>query len=297
MPAARDLSKEKFGRLQPLYPTDKRKNKSIVWMCRCDCGTEKEIPAYVMTGGKVKSCGCLSGGKPCKDLLGKKFGNLEVIRKTEERKGSAVVWECRCGCGNVVLRSSADLKKGRKQSCGCLKKQDIRGKRFGNLVAKKPTTHRKNGYVMWECLCDCGEIVYVDLNSLRNNRVKGHGCSISISSGQNAIKEYLDSIGIKYLMERETLKCVNPDTGYIMPYDFEIPEKKVIIEVQGDQHKQFVKWFHTDMEGFYNQKRKDAYKKKYAEDRGYQVIEIWYSDIYNDTYKENLNKVLNILAV
>ena len=59
MPAARDLSKEKFGRLQPLYPTDKRKNKSIVWMCRCDCETEKEIPAYFMTGGKVKSCGCL----------------------------------------------------------------------------------------------------------------------------------------------------------------------------------------------------------------------------------------------
>ena len=59
MPAARDLSKEKFGRLQPLYPTNKRQNKSIVWMCRCDCGNEKEIPAYVMTGGRVKSCGCL----------------------------------------------------------------------------------------------------------------------------------------------------------------------------------------------------------------------------------------------
>lgn len=30
MPKARDLSKEKFGRLKPLFPTEKRKNKSII---------------------------------------------------------------------------------------------------------------------------------------------------------------------------------------------------------------------------------------------------------------------------
>ena len=54
MPAKRDLSKEKFGRLQPLYPTEKRKNKSIVWVCQCDCGTKKDFPAYYLTGGKIK---------------------------------------------------------------------------------------------------------------------------------------------------------------------------------------------------------------------------------------------------
>lgn len=125
MPAARDLSKEKFGRLQPLYPTDKRKNKSIVWMCRCDCGTKKEIPAYVMTGGKVKSCGCLkreSDKKPkgnVIDLVGQKFNKLTVIKRDGSDKRGEARWICKCECGNQITVLSSNLRSGHTTSCGC----------------------------------------------------------------------------------------------------------------------------------------------------------------------------------
>ncbi len=29
------------------------------WLCRCDCGNEKEVRGYVLTSGATQSCGCL----------------------------------------------------------------------------------------------------------------------------------------------------------------------------------------------------------------------------------------------
>jgi len=46
--------------LTPLYNTGKqyRGAGNYYWMCRCDCGVEKEIMASKLTAGQ-KSCGCL----------------------------------------------------------------------------------------------------------------------------------------------------------------------------------------------------------------------------------------------
>ncbi len=54
----------KFGKLQPLYNTGKRKGKSgsVVWLCKCDCGETKEIATKELTFGRTKSCGCLRSG-------------------------------------------------------------------------------------------------------------------------------------------------------------------------------------------------------------------------------------------
>lgn len=55
------------------------------------------------------------------DLAGKKFGKLTVIEPTDQRKGSNVVWICKCDCGNTCYVSAHDLKHGNVKSCGCLK--------------------------------------------------------------------------------------------------------------------------------------------------------------------------------
>lgn len=55
---ATDLSKVgKFNFLQPLYKTGKKVFGSIEWMCRCDCGNLKAIPANQITRHSSKSCG------------------------------------------------------------------------------------------------------------------------------------------------------------------------------------------------------------------------------------------------
>lgn len=127
MPTARDLTGQKFFRLTALYPTEKRKNGSIVWHCKCDCGTQKDIDASSLTRGRTKSCGCLkkeSDKKPkgnTINLIGKKFNHLTVIERNGSDHRGEAKWLCKCDCGNPNLISvlGSNLRTGHTQSCGC----------------------------------------------------------------------------------------------------------------------------------------------------------------------------------
>ncbi len=55
-------------------------------------------------------------------------------------------------------------------------KIDITGQRFGRLVALDSMAERKNGKIVWKCLCDCGNFVFIRLDSLKSNVTKSCGC-------------------------------------------------------------------------------------------------------------------------
>ncbi len=55
-------------------------------------------------------------------------------------------------------------------------KVDISGQRFGRLVAVRETDQRIDKSVVWECLCDCGEICLRSQGSLRAKRTTSCGC-------------------------------------------------------------------------------------------------------------------------
>ena len=56
-----------------------------------------------------------------KDLIGKRFGRLIVVKKTGKKAHSKEnVYLCKCDCGNTVEVRSGLLSQGRKKSCGCL---------------------------------------------------------------------------------------------------------------------------------------------------------------------------------
>jgi hypothetical protein len=58
-PQALDLTGDRFGRLVVLRKSgNKTKWGEIYWLCRCDCGTEKEVLAGPLNLGRTKSCGC-----------------------------------------------------------------------------------------------------------------------------------------------------------------------------------------------------------------------------------------------
>jgi hypothetical protein len=51
---------KRFGRLLVINQTTRRgKNGGIWWLCKCDCGDEKEVDMTNLINGHVKSCGCL----------------------------------------------------------------------------------------------------------------------------------------------------------------------------------------------------------------------------------------------
>ena len=110
------------------------------------------------------------------DLTGKTFGKLTVLHQTDLRKYGNILWECLCECGNTALATTSNLLAGRVRSCGCLQVKDLTGQRFGRLIALKPMEERKNGYIVWECRCDCGNTSQIRGSSLLSGAVLSCGC-------------------------------------------------------------------------------------------------------------------------
>lgn len=115
----RDLTGQRFGKLVALEPTQERSSKGdTIWKCHCDCGNDALVPLTQLTQGNKKSCGCM-GHPPIKDYIGKRFGQLVVIRYFGKCNGMHR-WECQCDCGNTTVVGQTLLQSGKTKSCGCL---------------------------------------------------------------------------------------------------------------------------------------------------------------------------------
>ena len=83
-----------------------------------------------------------------KDLTGKTFGRLTVIKRVEnlvQPSGQQKTqWLCRCECGNTTKVTSSNLLRGHSTSCGCFAKESAR---------KRSQTHCLSGkerlYGIW----------------------------------------------------------------------------------------------------------------------------------------------------
>lgn len=60
-------------------------------------------------------------GSKSKDLTGQRFGMLVAVRRNGTSPNGYAKWECQCDCGNKTISNGADLRRGHKKSCGCIK--------------------------------------------------------------------------------------------------------------------------------------------------------------------------------
>lgn len=126
------------------------------------------------------------------------------------------------------------------------------------------------------------------------------------SSLQNKVNDYLcNTLGLTVLHEYDC-HCVpiNPITQKIMPFDNEVLELKLIIEVNGRQHYELSGWHtlrseqlnKTPQEEFEYQQWKDNFKKEYALKQNYHYLAIPYWAEDNETYKQMiLNAIKDII--
>lgn len=113
-----------------------------------------------------------------KDLTDLRLGKLTVLEPTEERSRGAVVWKCRCDCGNVITVESRRLKPGAVYSCGCGRRpplKDLIGKRFGMLTVVS-YARKEKGFHVWRCRCDCGNMTDVRQSNLQSGTTTSCGC-------------------------------------------------------------------------------------------------------------------------
>lgn len=178
-----DLTGRQFGRWTVLEKSPAPGNAR--WICRCACGTVRDVLERNLRCGASVSCGCLAKERIRENcalnLKGKRFGKLIVLERGEPGKAE---WKCRCDCGRECTVLQRSLQTGRRTSCGCDSRKgkhralDVRGQRFHDLTALFPTDRRgHNGSVVWHCKCACGNEVDVDLNRLKSGEVISCGCA------------------------------------------------------------------------------------------------------------------------
>ena len=110
------------------------------------------------------------------NLINQKFGKLLVIKESPERVSNRTTWLCQCDCGQQTLATTKALRNGTKQSCGCIKRKDIIGQKFGKLTVIDYTTENRHGSALWKCQCDCGNITYATTEGLRVGDNTSCGC-------------------------------------------------------------------------------------------------------------------------
>ncbi len=122
MSVKKDLLGYKYNNLTVTEEAGRASNGNVNWLCGCDCGNSRIVPADSLRSGRVKACKeCVAKNKKTKldnKLLGKRFKNLIVLSKSEY-VGDQHMWLCRCDCGNEVIVRGGNLTSGTTRSCGC----------------------------------------------------------------------------------------------------------------------------------------------------------------------------------
>lgn len=154
------------------------------------------------------------------DLAGKKFGRLTAIRKTGEKKGSFVVWECVCDCGKIAFVASHQLKSGKTKSCGCYrtdklserKAENLIGKRYGRLTVtgeKIISTSKAKRVIKCVCLCDCGKEIDVFPYQFKSGDIQSCGCIRTENLKENAAERYglVENTSLSYIASSKPSKA------------------------------------------------------------------------------------------
>ena len=71
-----------------------------------------------------------------KDLSGRTFGRLTVVKYLGKSKYGLSLWECKCECGNITQVTTSNLTGNHSKSCGCMQR---------DIVKARQTTHGKSG--------------------------------------------------------------------------------------------------------------------------------------------------------
>lgn len=154
-----------------------------------------------------------------KDLSGTTFGKWNVI-KLHDTKNGKTIWVCECTCGNIKNVYRSNLISGRSTQCKeCKNKNmdssiDETGNTYGKLtVVGKSKNTWKNGFLLWECACACGNTVHTSGSMLRNRNTRS--CKSCALNERKPYKHKVVHKRIYTAWQSMVARCHNPrKSGY-----------------------------------------------------------------------------------
>lgn len=219
------------------------------------------------------------------DMTGRRYERITVLRKHPEKsRCNHILWECICDCGTKKILDGQDLRSGKVKSCGCLNKEvaaaknkkDLTNQIFGKLLALEPTEERANGYIVWKCQCECGNIINIPTNSLTTGNTTSCGCIHS--RGEEYISKLLQLNNISYQNQKSYKDCISPSTGRALRFDF-LVEEKYLIEYDGILHFETEEHGWNSKENLEKTQLHDKIKNEYCFNNNIPLIRIPYTHL------------------
>jgi very-short-patch-repair endonuclease len=118
--------------------------------------------------------------------------------------------------------------------------------------------------------------IHGDFEQRPLSHIQGNGCpNCSESRGEKEIAKYLDKNEISYYRQHKFSDCKNI---FLLPFDFYLPKYRTVIEFDGIQHYEPLKFF-GGVNYFEKLKNNDKIKNDYCEDNYINLIRIRYDQI------------------
>ena len=240
MPAKINLLNQQFGKLLVIEETNKRKNKSVVWKCQCECGNIIECTTKNLRSDGIIQCpNCGTNRQPqtslLENLIGKTFNHLTVLEKTNRLSGGKIVYKCKCDCGNpdFVYTTRTDLISGHTRSCGCAKFKYSVGEIVNNrqILKLSGINEHKGNHHHWyrvKCLL-CGK----EYDSLSQSLEHSVSCGCQNSIGEYIINKLLIDNKLDYQAEYVFSDLPTKRFDFVIFNNGQISR---VIEFDGEQH-------------------------------------------------------------
>lgn len=96
--------------------------------------------------------------------------------------------------------------------------KDITGQKFGRLTAIKYVYSDKSRTAVWQCKCNCGNIVNVKGTELRNGQVKSCGCLQKERARMSNTKHGKSNTKLHYIWRGMKQRCYNKNDKHYKYY-------------------------------------------------------------------------------
>lgn len=145
------------------------------------------------------------------------------------------------------------------------------------------------------CKCECGNDFIAQLGNLTTqNQWRCSVCSTAKSNLEYMAEKELERY-CEFLEQYRFDDCRNPESNYPLPFDFYIPSKNMVIEVDGEQHNRASKFGNeTDEQAkknFKHRKKLDEIKTKYCLTHNIKLVRISYKEFKSEKYKDTIKNL------
>jgi len=222
----------------------------------------------------------------------KYWSNKNTLKPREVFKSSNYKFWFNCDCKHDFESILANIVKGQwcpycsnppKSLCNneycehCHKNSFAshdKSKYWSNKNKIKPReVFKGSGNKFWFGCDSCNYEFESAINHVNN----GKWCPLCVNKTEQILFEKLKNIYNSIIYQYRVEWCKNKT---YLPYDFCIPEYKIIIELDGPQHfRQIMNWKSPE-----EQHSIDKFKEECANNNGYSVIRLLQEDVMNDTY-------------